>query len=286
MSLPEFTTTKSPTRDEAINQIIASIAMEELGLSHIINAEGEKLQYVLGTIPGVSGPSATIEDVLKVNESVRMVLQSTAESQSVLRNKLQNALSSAVVTGPTGPSGPTGKSGAGAILSFAPGDTPLGLTTNATGGPAVAGLVGAGTSSTGATLAGETIDLTGTPKIAANFAYVVPRDGAITDLEAYFYLNENVQLTDADGTVTAQVYRSENPEGHVFTRIAGVTLEPGLDGGTQYPAGTILYGSSEIPKDIDVKAGSRLLLAFRAHAEGVKPQITVAGFGSAGIAIS
>jgi len=108
MSLPEFSTDTSPSREDAINQIIASIAMEELGLSHIINAEGEKLQYVLGTIPGVTGPAATIEDVLKVNESVRAVLQHATESQSLLRNKLQSALSSATLTGPTGPTGPQG----------------------------------------------------------------------------------------------------------------------------------------------------------------------------------
>ena len=109
MSLPEFPTITPPlSREDAINQIISSIAMEELGLSHIINAEGEKLQYVLGTIPGISGPSATIEDVLKVNESVRGVLQNATESQTLLRSKLQQALTSGVLTGPTGPIGPTG----------------------------------------------------------------------------------------------------------------------------------------------------------------------------------
>ena len=108
MSLPEFSTGTSLSREDAINQIIASIAMEELGISHIINAEGEKLQYVLGTIPGITGPGATIEDVLKVNESVREVLQHAAESQSLLKSKLQNALSSAVLTGPTGATGPMG----------------------------------------------------------------------------------------------------------------------------------------------------------------------------------
>jgi len=108
MSLPEFSTGTSLSREDAINQIIASIAMEELGISHIINAEGEKLQYVLGTIPGITGPGATIEDVLTVNQSVREVLQHAAESQSLLKNKLQNALSSAVLTGPTGATGPMG----------------------------------------------------------------------------------------------------------------------------------------------------------------------------------
>lgn len=36
------------TREEALTMIIASIAMEELALSHILNAEGEKLQFISG----------------------------------------------------------------------------------------------------------------------------------------------------------------------------------------------------------------------------------------------
>jgi len=129
MSLPEFATGPFPSREDTINQIISSIAMEELGISHIINAEGEKLQYVLGTIPGLSGPGATIEDVLKVNESVRGVLQSATESQSLLRNKLQNVLASAVLSGPTGATGATGETGpatvtAGTVTRLDPDDMP------------------------------------------------------------------------------------------------------------------------------------------------------------------
>ena len=72
MSLPSFPVVNPPIeREDAVNQILSSIAMEELGLSHILNAEGEKLQYILGTLPGLSGPPATVSDVLAANESVR-----------------------------------------------------------------------------------------------------------------------------------------------------------------------------------------------------------------------
>ena len=112
MSQPNFPSISPPiSREDAINQILASIAMEELGLSHVINAEGEKLQYILGTIPGLSGPPATVTDVLEVNESVRDVLNSTVQTQMFLNAKLQNALSSSVLPGPTGPTGPTGPAG-------------------------------------------------------------------------------------------------------------------------------------------------------------------------------
>ena len=52
MSQPNFPVIDPPlTRDGSVNEIIASIAAEELSLSHILNAEGEKLQYVLGKLP-------------------------------------------------------------------------------------------------------------------------------------------------------------------------------------------------------------------------------------------
>ena len=51
---------------------------EELALSHIINAEGEKLQYILGTLPGTK-PCAGPQDVLAVNKSVSSLLDVVAQ---------------------------------------------------------------------------------------------------------------------------------------------------------------------------------------------------------------
>lgn len=92
MSMPKFSENPPISREDAITEIIASIAMEELALSHIINAEGEKIQYVLGTIPGITGPSASIEDLLLINESVRETLDSIADIQSLLTEKLKYTL--------------------------------------------------------------------------------------------------------------------------------------------------------------------------------------------------
>ena len=70
MSQPTFPQIDpSLTREESLNEIISSIAAEELSLSHLLNAEGEKLQYILGTLPGLD-ETATIEEVLRVNRSV------------------------------------------------------------------------------------------------------------------------------------------------------------------------------------------------------------------------
>ena len=94
MSMPTFPTNmNTPTLEEALSQIISSIAMEELGLSHVINAEGEKIQYILGTLEGATPPTpATIDDVLKVNDSVQKMLETISYNQLFLKAKLSQAL--------------------------------------------------------------------------------------------------------------------------------------------------------------------------------------------------
>jgi uncharacterized repeat protein (TIGR01451 family) len=82
----------APTLENALNRILASIAMEEVGLSHILNAEGEKIQYALGTLPGQNGQHLLYEQVMKINNSVRKTLMTIAQNQLFLNVKLQNAV--------------------------------------------------------------------------------------------------------------------------------------------------------------------------------------------------
>ncbi len=111
MSQPTFPQIDPPlTREGSLNEIISSIAMEELSLSHILNAEGEKLQYVLGTLPGLDG-AAALEEVLQVNQSVKDTLSSVMEQQMALTAKLSAALKAPTAPGPAGPTGPTGPTG-------------------------------------------------------------------------------------------------------------------------------------------------------------------------------
>lgn len=111
MSLPTFPTITPPlTKDDSLNMILASIAMEELGLSHIINAEGEKLQYVLGTLNGGGCRHASIEEVLAVNKSIKGLLDSVMQNQILLKSKMDSAVS-ALEEGSSGPKGDTGPQG-------------------------------------------------------------------------------------------------------------------------------------------------------------------------------
>ncbi|MCL2611298.1 MAG: hypothetical protein FWE02_06445 [Defluviitaleaceae bacterium] len=96
MSLPVFPKEKIG-RKNAINQILSSIAMEELALSHIINAEGEKLQFVLGTLKECKPlESPTIEQVLQVNQSVKDMLDVIISKQILLKSKMQSALAASI----------------------------------------------------------------------------------------------------------------------------------------------------------------------------------------------
>lgn len=108
MSIPSFPViSPALTRADSINQILSSIALEELGMSHILNSEGEKLQFVLGTLPGLTGGSATYEQVLAANESVQGMLNSALENQMLLNAKMAAALGAPVILGATGPTGST-----------------------------------------------------------------------------------------------------------------------------------------------------------------------------------
>lgn len=99
-NIPPVDATIDITVDETINLILASIAFEELGLAHIINAEAEKIQYVLGTIEGQTplDPPPTIEDILAINRSVEQTLQSVIKKEMLLQFKLENVLTFSTTT--------------------------------------------------------------------------------------------------------------------------------------------------------------------------------------------
>ena len=79
-------------REEEINQLLSSIAMEELALSHILNAEGEKIQHVLGTLTGQTVSDAPISDLLAIDDSVTTMLESVRATQTQLMEKMTAAL--------------------------------------------------------------------------------------------------------------------------------------------------------------------------------------------------
>ncbi|MBG9580252.1 hypothetical protein ABE42_13815, partial [Bacillus thuringiensis] len=73
----------SLTRQEVINLLLSSIAMEEIGLSHILNAEGEKLQHFM------KQKKRNFCEYIAINQSVNATLKTIVKSQLLLQLKLE-----------------------------------------------------------------------------------------------------------------------------------------------------------------------------------------------------
>jgi len=85
------------TEPIALANIIASIALEEAALAHIINAEGEKIQRVVGTFePETGGPlpslDASAEDMQAINTTVGDMMETISNIELSLHNKLRTVL--------------------------------------------------------------------------------------------------------------------------------------------------------------------------------------------------
>ncbi|MGM0861304.1 MAG: BclA C-terminal domain-containing protein [Bacillota bacterium] len=110
-NFPNITPVVTLSRDDTINLLLSSVAMEELGMAHILNAEGKKIQYTLGTLPGLTGPPSTLDDVLNMSASVRDTLDSLMKQELLLGSKLDSIANIPTLAGPTGVTGPAGAIG-------------------------------------------------------------------------------------------------------------------------------------------------------------------------------
>lgn len=91
MSMPEIPRPDPDmSQEKALTMILSSIALEEVALSHIINAEGEKIQYILKQTACHCG--ADIKDILAVNKSVTDILEMILQNQMILKSKMEKVL--------------------------------------------------------------------------------------------------------------------------------------------------------------------------------------------------
>jgi BclB C-terminal domain-containing protein len=185
--------------------------------------------------------------------------------------------------GATGSVGATGPSSAGAIIPFASG-LPVSMTSIVGGLAGTPAFIGFGTSATGLTELGATIDLTGGPGVDLNMAFSMPMDGTITNIAAYFSTTVALTLVGSTITITAQLYSSTTPD-NTFTAIPGavVTLAPALTG--VIALGTISNGITT-GLSIPVTSQTRLLMVYSITATGLTLINTVAGYASGGLTIA
>lgn len=273
MSLPIFPIIDPPlTREGVINQVISSIAMEELGLSHIINAEGEKIQYVLGTLSGSSGPAepVTIDNILEINKSVRETLDSATQNQMFLKSKLSTVLATSTTGGITGPTGPTGPAGSGMFVPLSSGN--LIRTSTTASNRYQMSLIAYGTASL-ITASTDQIELYSDNQLA----FSIPTACKLTSISTYFTLDDINASAGTNVELYFQVYISETPN-NTFTAITGTTMSLGTLVNSD-PQGKIMTANLS-GLDIDIPANSRIATGIYCTAPTT---VNVAGAFSGGL---
>jgi hypothetical protein len=90
MSMPNIPDIKPKIEvkvEETIALLLASIALEELSLAHILNAEAEKIQEVIK-----AHGCDKLEDLLAIDKSVDQVLRDIIKKEMLLEFKFENVL--------------------------------------------------------------------------------------------------------------------------------------------------------------------------------------------------
>ena len=170
----------------------------------------------------------------------------------------------------------------GAIIPYASGTTPVAITTVTTALPSTGfvSAIGFGETQNGITIAagGELILSTG------NMAFVMPRNGTITAIRAFFTNIVPVTLGTSVVRISAQLYFAEQ-NSNVFRPLNNtrVDLAPTL---TNNVAINSTFTGSERNLKVRVERGTRLLLVFFASiTEGPAVAVTITGTASAGVNI-
>ncbi|MCM3078651.1 hypothetical protein [Brevibacillus invocatus] len=81
-NIPDITPRIDLKRDEVVHLLLTSIAMEEISLSQIMTAEGEKMQRIL------EQEDVSVEDLIRMNRSVERMLRTMVGKQILLQFKL------------------------------------------------------------------------------------------------------------------------------------------------------------------------------------------------------
>ena len=92
MSMPIITPGEG-TREQAVTDLIESVALQETALSHIINAEGEKMQKI------IAREDATPDQLMTLNKSVEKLVNAIMRLEMMLQAKLELFSSELTTTG-------------------------------------------------------------------------------------------------------------------------------------------------------------------------------------------
>lgn len=88
-NIPDIKPEISLDRAQAVDMLLASIALEEKGLANIIYVEGEKLKYILNKLQCQCAGEAEFQCLQEMNREARRTLQTVLKSQMLLQIKLE-----------------------------------------------------------------------------------------------------------------------------------------------------------------------------------------------------
>ena len=86
MSEPEIPEVE---QEQSLTDLLESIALEEVGLAHILNAEGEKIQALAQMM---EAQELELEEAIEQQETIMRVLRMPIKQQMLLQFKLEDVL--------------------------------------------------------------------------------------------------------------------------------------------------------------------------------------------------
>ena len=86
-TIPDIKPKIEISMEETITLLLASIALEELSLAHIMNAEAEKIQEVIKC-----GSGKKIDDLLSIDKSAEKMMRDVIKKEMLLEFKFENIL--------------------------------------------------------------------------------------------------------------------------------------------------------------------------------------------------
>ncbi|WP_269775281.1 hypothetical protein [Bacillus siamensis] len=86
-NIPNITPDITLSKCETLNFLLSSVAMEEIGLSHILQAEADRIQTFLGA----SG-DPSLGELSAINRSTERLLRTVMKSQLLLQTKLEDII--------------------------------------------------------------------------------------------------------------------------------------------------------------------------------------------------
>lgn len=85
-NIPDINPEINICREDVIKVLYMSIAMQEISLSHILNAEGEILQQVVAN----NDCNFCLKDLLHINESVKSIMDKVDSLDKMLIEKINS----------------------------------------------------------------------------------------------------------------------------------------------------------------------------------------------------